>query len=253
MLIIIISTLLSCILAPMGAISLWKRYIYFTDALAHTSLLVGVINIMTNIPVIYSGLFVAILFAILVFKLQKKTDNNVAITMISSGMLSVAILYTHLNKVEINIKSLLFGNINNGSIHDLIMLTIMLIIIVIFILKFYNQIILGILNKEIAKLHGNNIDFIELIFLILLSLSVFVTMKIVGMMLVMSILLIPPVTAKLFSSTPLQMIIYSILIAFITNLIGLGISFYFLLPVAPVIIIIGFILYCSCVLICKKN
>ena len=54
-LIITIITLISLIFAPLGCISLWKKYTYFGDGLAHASLLAGTMSLIVQLPIFYSG------------------------------------------------------------------------------------------------------------------------------------------------------------------------------------------------------
>jgi len=241
--IILASILISIIFAQLGCIVLWKKYIYFGDGLSHASLLAGSITIISSIPVIYSGIIVAILFAVLIFKFKTVSDSNAVISLVSSFMLSLALLLMNISSSKINIDNLLFGDIISTCSNDIIILFIISILVTSFVLKFYNQIILIVLNRDIAKVRGLRVEAVELMFLILLSLSIFSTIKIVGALLVTSIILIPALTARLFAANGVQMILYSVIIALISNLIGLFIAFHLDILITPIIIIIGVIFY----------
>jgi zinc transport system permease protein len=242
-LIITIMTLISFIFAPLGCISLWKKYTYFGDGLAHASLLAGTISIIIQLPIFYAGSIVAIVFAILVFVFQNKSDSNAIILLISSCMLALALVVGYMNPLQVNITNLLFGDILSASYNDMIALSIMLIIILLFIWHFYEQIVLTLINRDIARIRRVKVRAIELAFLALLSLSVFCTIKIVGSLLVTSILLAPAMTARLISSYPAQMIIISILISLAINLVSIVISFHYDIPITPIITIINSIIY----------
>jgi zinc transport system permease protein len=253
MLIIILTSILaSLIFAPLGCISLWKRYIYLADGLAHASLLAGSISILAHIPLIYTGMLIAIIFAIIIFKLKYNKASSVAmIALISSFMLSLALILGHNSPSQFSITQLLFGDILSSSIWDVIVLCVILILVTSFILTFYKKIILLVLNRDIAFVSGVNIKVIELLFLMLLSLSVLFTTRIIGALLVTSILLIPAISARLIAKNPLQMIIISIIIALIINFIGLISSFYFDLPTSPLIIVSGTIIYFILYILCR--
>lgn len=241
--IILTSIIISLIFAPLGCLVLWKRYIYFGDGIAHASLLAGSLAILAHIPVLYCGLMVAALFAFAVFKFKNVTGNNGAISLVSNVMLAISLVMTSLNSAKININNLLFGDILAASKTNLIALVFLLLVIIGFFLIFYRKIIILSLNRDIAKIQSINVDAIELGFLILLSLSIFLTIQIVGALLVTSVLLIPSMTARLMSKSPLQMIIFSLFISVICNILGLAASFYLDIPVAASIIIVGAMLY----------
>ncbi|MEG8230759.1 metal ABC transporter permease [Candidatus Rickettsia tasmanensis] len=242
-LIILALILISCIFAPLGCIALWKRYIYFGDGLAHSSFLMASISIIAHVPLIYSGIIVAILFSFFVFIFKNNSEKNAVINLISSFMLAVALVINYFTSLQNNIVNLLFGDILSVSFNDLMILAIVLITIIGFIVYFYNQILLIIINRDIAVIKGLKVNIIELIFLLLLSLSVFSAIKIVGVLMVTAILLIPAMIARFIAYSPSQMIIISILISLFINFCAAVISFYFDLPLTPLFIILGTFIY----------
>ena len=100
-----------------------------------------------------------------------------------------------------------------------------------------------VLSHEIAHVRGVNVKRIELLFLLLLSFAIMLTIKIVGALLVTSILIIPSMIARLFSSTPLRMLAGSVVVIQIMNFFGIIASFIFDLPFAPSIILSGGVIY----------
>ncbi|HJD59429.1 MAG TPA: metal ABC transporter permease [Rickettsia endosymbiont of Omalisus fontisbellaquei] len=242
-LIILALILISCIFAPLGCIALWKRYIYFGDGLAHSSFLAASISIIAHFPLIYSGLIVAILFSLFVFIFKNNSEKNAVINLISSFMLAVALVINYFTSSQNNIVNLLFGDILSVSFNDLIILGVVLVTIISFLVYFYNQILLIIINRDIAVIKGLKVNIIELIFLLLLSLSVFSAIKIVGALMVTAILLIPAMIARFIAYSPSQMIIISVLISLFINFCAALISFYFDLPLTPIVIIIGVFIY----------
>ena len=242
-LIILALILISCIFAPLGCIALWKRYIYFGDGLAHSSFLAASISVIAHLPLICSGIIVAVLFSFFVFIFKNNSEKNAVINLISSFMLAVALIINYFTSLQNNIVNLLFGDILSVSFNDLIILAMVLIIIIGFIVYFYDQILLIIINRDIAVIKGLNVNVIELIFLLLLSLSVFSAIKIVGVLMVTAILLIPAMIARFIAYSPSQMIIISILISLFINFCAALSSFYLDLPLTPLFIILGTFIY----------
>ncbi|MDP5110414.1 MAG: metal ABC transporter permease [Rickettsiaceae bacterium] len=237
--IIVISILIGLIFAPLGCLVLWKRYVYFGDGLAHASMLAAVISVLLGIPIFYAGIINTALFAFIVFKLKNKSGNNAAIGLTSSLMISFALILSYIFPSKFNFTSLLFGDIVIASSRDIISLSILALFVFVFFFSFYKKIILVIISKDIASSRNINVSIIEFIFLSLLSFSVLVTIKIVGALLVTSIILIPAMSARIISTSPLMMIILSIIFAQIMNAFGIALSFYADLPFAPIIILCG--------------
>jgi zinc transport system permease protein len=243
LIIVCTSILISIIFAPLGCLSLWKRYTYFTDGFAHASVLAGSISLICNIPLLYSGILFAILFALVIFKYRNIFDGNVIVGLMANFMLSMALIISYFAPTAVDINLLLFGDLISASINDIMILFWIMVTVIAFFMVFYKQIILVVINRDLAQIMGIKVKLIELLFLILLSISVFSTLKIVGALLVSGMLLIPTVIARLFTITPKQMIITAIIISVVLTLLGLSISFYLDTPVAPVIICVGVITY----------
>lgn len=242
--IIFASILISIIFAQLGCMSLWRRYTYFTDGFAHASVLASIIGLATNIPLIYAGILFSTIFAIAIFKYRRDFDGNVAVSIISNFALSIAVILSYWSNKQVNINKLLFGDILSVLWYDVVILLLILAAVTVFFLVFYKQIILLIINQDIAKTRGVNTTLIELIFLILLSVSVFIGTQITGALLVAGMLLIPAMIVERFATTPSNMIILTIFVAIALAILGLVVSFYVdNMPIAPVIISTGSIIY----------
>jgi zinc transport system permease protein len=154
-------------------------------------------------------------------------------------MISFALILSYIFPGKFNFTSLLFGDIVVAVSRDIISLSVLALLVFVFFYIFYKKIILIIISKDVAASRGINVGIIEFIFLTLLSFSVLVTIKIVGALLVTSIILIPAMRARIISTSPLMMIILSIIFAQIMNAFGIALSFYADLPFAPIIILCG--------------
>lgn len=259
--ILVISTLIGFIFAPLGCLVLWKRYVYLGDGLAHATMLASVLSVVLGVPILYAGILNTIFFALIVFKLRAKSDNNAAIGFTSSVMISLALLLSYIFPGRFNFTSLLFGDIISSDIYDVIILCVILFIIFIFFVTTYRSLIITILSRDMAYARGVRVDILEFIFLSLLSFSVLVTIKIVGALLVTSIILIPAMIARLLSDSPLKMIFISIIIAQLMNFLGSLLSFCADMPFAPIIILSGGVIYIICFILleimqrrsCKNN
>lgn len=238
-----ISALIGFIFAPLGCLVLWKRYVYFGDGLAHASMLAAVISVISGVPILYAGIINTLLFALIVFKLKGKSGNNAAIGFASSVMLSIALILSYIFPDQFNFNRLLFGDIIATNISDVYTLCIILLSVIIFFIGTYRDSLLIILSKDVAYSRGVKVQILEFIFLAILSFAVLATIKIVGALLVTSIILIPAMIARLISHSPLKMIIAAIILAQLMNLVGIMLSFYADLPLTPIIILCGGVLY----------
>lgn len=235
--------LISLIFAPLGCIVLWKRYSYFGDGISHASLLAGSIALTTGLPIVFSIPLAAIAFALLISIFKNNSDTNSTVGLISSLMLSTAIVISTLSPSSVNIEHLLFGDIISVTYTNILVLMAIISVNSLFISLQYRNILLETLSKDIAVIHNVKVRTLDFLFLLILSITICSTVKIVGALMVVSLLIIPPMIAGLFSKSPLQMIILAVIISLATNLIGIFLSFYLDFPPAPTIVILGAVTY----------
>lgn len=246
MLIIIITLLLiSFLFAPLGCVTIWKKYAYFTDGLAHAAVLAGVLSAMNILPIYISGMLVSVFFAFLIFfyNSNKILGGNLAIAIASSTTLAIALMMSARDNSAINISNLLIGDILSADINDIIILIILNITAIIFLLFFFKDLIFIILNHDLALLSGVRVKKIELFFLLFLSLSLFFVIKIIGALLASAMLLIPAITARFIAKTPLNMIIFAFFFSILASICAVALAFYADLMLAPLIVLIEAITY----------
>ena len=230
--IILVSILIGLIFAPLGCFVLWKRYVYFGDGLAHASMLALAISVIAGLPIIYAGIVNTLLFALLVFKVKTKSGNNAAIGMTSSIMISLALIVADIFPGRFNFNSMFFGDIITATSEDVFRLCIILGVTSLFLVIAFRQLILTILSRDIAHSRGIRVKLLEFLFLSILSFAVIATIKIVGALLVTSMILIPAMIARL-----------AIFFAGAMNLSGVLLSLYADLPFAPIVILCGGVIY----------
>ena len=241
--ILIVSILIGLIFAPLGCFVLWKRYVYYGDGLSHASMLAAVISVIAGLPVFYAGIINTIFFAFIVFKVQNNSGNSAAVGLVSSVMIAIALILSHIFPNQFYLNHILFGDIFAVNKQDIIVLSAILAATMLFILSTYKKLVLIILSKDIAHSKGVKVKMLDFMFLSLLSFAIVATIKIVGALLVTSIIVIPAMIARLISRSALIMIISAICIAQLMNAGGIILSFFFDLPFAPVIILCGGTLY----------
>jgi len=241
--IIFISILIGLIFAPLV---LWKRYVYLGDGLSHASMLALAVSVIAGLPIMYAGIVNTLFFALLVFKMKTRSGNNAAIGLASSVMISLALVLANIccfATGRFNFNSLFFGDIIGANSEDVVILCIILAVTSVFLIISFRQLILTILSSDIAHSKGISVKILELLFLSILSFSIIATIKIVGALLVTSMILIPAMIARLTSKTPKMMIWLAIFFAIMMNCSGILLSFYTDLPFTPVVILCGGAIY----------
>ena len=163
--------------------------------------------------------------------------------MTSSIMISLALIVADIFPGRFNFNSMFFGDIITATSEDVFRLCIILGVTSLFLVIAFRQLILTILSRDIAHSRGIRVKLLEFLFLSILSFAVIATIKIVGALLVTSMILIPAMIARLTSNTPIMMIWLAIFFAGAMNLSGVLLSLYADLPFAPIVILCGGVIY----------
>lgn len=250
--IIIASILIGILFAPLGCVVIWKKYVYFGDGIAHASILAGVLSIILGLNIFIAGIILTFVFSYIILKLQAISGHNASIGLTSSAMLSIALILSYIFPINTNIDSLLFGDLIAANENDIMIVSGLLITTILFFIFTYKKLLLTTFNREIASTRKINIKLQEFIFLLLLAFTILSTIKIVGALLVTSIILIPAMTAKIIAHSPISMILYAVLFSILFNISGIILSIYIDLPFAPIIICSGAMIYLLILLFKEK-
>lgn len=225
--------------APVGAFMLWRKMAYFGDSLAHTTLLGMGMGIWLQLPLHLSMLMIALIVAISITLLQQRhntsTDTLLAIAAHSSLGLGIIVIAL-LPEARIDLMGYLFGDLLSLTTQDLALLAVTSVTVITIIYKTWRALLLNTINPDLASLAGHNNQTINLLLALLIAVVVAISIKLVGALLMTALLITPAATARPFSKTPSGMILGAIIIGQLGIIVGLSLSWYYDLPVAPSIV-----------------
>lgn len=119
----------------------------------------------------------------------------------------------------------LFGNISTVSKKDLLMASAIALLIIFFIIKYYRDLLLISFSEEWAKIKNVNINFINILFYLSLAFTIALGIKIIGALLVSSLLIIPASSAINLAKNSKEMIIFSVILGSLGMAVGLYFSY----------------------------
>jgi zinc transport system permease protein len=222
----------------LGVFVLWKKLSYFGDGLSHSMLLGLIIGIIFSFNQVVITIFFGLFFALLVALLAKIKyfSKDLIIAISSYFCMALALILSDVRNKNLNFNSYIFGDILTTNYQDLIALSLITLIVLLYVILAFKKILLININEDLAKIAGINVDFWNFSFLILLSLTIALSTKIVGVFLMTALLVLPAAIARNLSSGPLIMIILSLIIGVLFAVISLIISFSYDLSIAPTMI-----------------
>ena len=231
---------IAIVAGPLGCFIVWRRMAFLGDTMAHCSLLGIALGFFWEIDLKLGILFVTIAVGLILFLMQtqKKLPNDALLGTLSHASLAIGVILISLIPwIRIDFMSLLFGDILAISIQDIYYIFGFGFIILILFLLLWKPMLSITFDNELAKAEGINTNFIQIIFTLIIATVIALSIKIVGILLVTSLLIIPVSSARQFSKSPEQMACWSAIIGMISVWIGLEASFKFDTPSGPSIVL----------------
>ncbi|MBE90652.1 MAG: hypothetical protein CMM76_14570 [Rhodospirillaceae bacterium] len=231
---------------PLGCFVVWRRMAYFGDTLAHSALL-GValgfllgVNLSIGITLICIALAVTIVF----LQEQKKLASDTLLGIISHTALSAGlVVLAFLETLRVDLMAYLFGDILAITQIDLIFIYIGAASVLIALMFIWRPLLALTLHEELARAEGAPVFRIRLVFTLLLAIVIAIGMKIIGILLITSLLIIPAAAARRFSRTPEFMAATASLIGCLSVLLGLLGSIQFDTPSGPSVVVAAFVFF----------
>jgi zinc transport system permease protein len=234
------------IAGPFGSFVVWRRLAYFGDTLAHSALLGVAIGFLFEINLTLGVLVVCQLLAILLFfgQRQKLLASDTLLGILSHGALSVGLVaLAFMEDVRVDLMSYLFGDILAIGSIDLAWIFIGGGVALVALLFLWRPLLMIAVHEDLARVEGIAVDRINWSFLALVALTVAVMMKVVGLLLVTSLLIIPAATARRFAASPELMAVFASIIGCLAVGGGLYGSFSWDTPTGPSIVVAACLLF----------
>ncbi|MFX1571528.1 MAG: metal ABC transporter permease [Promethearchaeota archaeon] len=231
---LVTSIIVGVICGLVGAFIILRGLIFMGAGIAHSSFAGGALGILLGINPFITIFFFSTGAAMTIGFINEKgyvEDNNVAIGIIFSLTMALAILFISLIKTyNAGVTALLFGNVLVVTTEDLVLLISISIIIIMIIFFMKKELFFITFDDEMASATGLPVRFISYIFLILISLAIVVSLKAIGAILVFAMIITPAAAAYQWSYKINRILLLSMSFGAISSFIGLYLSYILNLP-----------------------
>lgn len=243
------SLLASIACGIIGTYVVARRLVFISGGITHTSLGGLGIGFYFGFNPILSAMIFSVLSAFGIEWLSKhqgvRQDSAIA-TFWSLGM-AVGIIFIFLKAgFAPNLSEYLFGNILTITIEDIIYLTTLSGLLIILFTIFAREILYVAFDPEFAKTRNLPVKLIEYTMMFFIAVTIVLSIRLVGIVLLMSLLTVPQMTANLFTSNFSKIILGSIFVGFIGCLSGLFLSYFLNVPSGAFIIFVLIIIFSLC-------
>ncbi|BAK80786.1 metal ABC transporter permease [Candidatus Arthromitus sp. SFB-rat-Yit] len=232
-----------------------KRYSYISDTLSHASFAGVALSYVLGINSLLVSIVYTIACAILIEYLRKyyKNFSEISLSILLTLSLGIAIIISSSSLVKINIESIIFGSILTLNRNDLIFIICTSLIVLITLILNYKKFVLMILDEDFYKVSKFNTSFYNVLFSVLLSLTISASIKVIGLLVVSSIMIIPVAASFRFKKGFSQTVLISIILGIICILLGLFLSYHLNTAPGGTIALTSIIILIICLIITKNK
>jgi len=221
--------MLSLVLALVSFFVVLRRFSFIGVGVAHSAF--GGVALGTLLGI--SPTLVAIGFAVVIsnaigfISRQGKLSTDTAIGIFFSLAMALGVIFIGLSdRYNVDLFGYLFGNILAVSKFDLGLIAVLGGMIVLFLILFFKELLFIAFDHEVAWVSGVSVPFFDHFLLTLLALTVVISMKVVGIILVSALLVIPGAAAAQITGRYVSMVVVAMAVALTATVGGLIISYY---------------------------
>jgi zinc transport system permease protein len=233
-----------------------RRMSFIGAGISHAAFGGVAIGFFTGINPIITAIFYAIAVALGIDFVSRKgkisEDASIGIFFASSMALGI-VLISLSRGYNIDLFGYLFGNILAITNSEVVISVVLAVIVFTVIMLFLKEIFMTTYNEEIAQVSGVSVRSINILFLIILAVSIVISIKIVGIVLIAALLVIPGATSQLLARNLYAMITISCIVAVLSTILGLFISYEFDIAPGGSIVLTATALFLISLLVKKRS
>jgi len=235
------AVLVSIVAGIIGTYITARRLVFLSGGITHASFGgIGIAYYMGISPIIGAVIFsILSAFGIEALSHRKNIREDSAIGILWAFGMAVGIIFIFLTPgYAPNLLSFLFGSILTVTNTDLLYLVILNVVVILFFAIFYRSILYFAFDPEFARTQKMPVAFLNYILITFIAIAIVLSIRVVGIILLISLFTIPPATANTFTHHFGKMILWSILISFLGSFLGLLISYSINIPSGAAIVVV---------------
>ena len=233
------------IAGAIGCFVVWRKMAYFGDSLAHSALLGVALGLVLGISTNLGTIIICSIFAIVLIWLQQKkilaTDTLLGI--LAHSALSVGMVTLSLLEKSVDLHSYLFGDILAVNSSEIYYILFGGFFVLIFLYFNWSSFVLMTIDEKLARAEGISVVINQLLIMLLMTIVVAVSFKIVGLLLITSLLIIPAASARQLAHSPELMAVISSVLAVFSVILGILSSIYLDTPSGPSIVVMSALIF----------
>lgn len=225
---------------------------YVGHGLSHAAFGGAVVGFTLNFNFYAGAGAMGLLAALLINRITKngRIKLDAAIGIVTTAMFALGVvIISRVRAFTQSFEAALFGNILGITGEDLLIIGLVTASTMTAMFFMYRPLLFSTFDNEAARVFGIRTGIVQLVFSLLLTLSIIASMNVVGVTMIAATLIAPAVTARMMTDSFSRMLIYSLIIGAVTGVAGMYLSYIFNAASGATIVLFGALLFCLSVLI----
>lgn len=225
---------------------------YVGHGLSHAAFGGAAVGFILNVNFYIGAGAMGLLAALLINRITRngKIKSDAAIGIVTTAMFALGVaIISQVRTLNRSFDAALFGNILGITGTDLMVVGLVAVVTMATIFFMYRALLFSTFDNEAARIFGIKTDIVQLIFALLLTLSIIASMNIVGVTMIAATLIMPAMTARMMTDRFSHLQIYSIVIGAVTGVGGMYLSYFFNTASGATIVLFGALLFCISALV----
>ena len=248
---LIAGSMVAAACALLGVFLVLKRLSLIGDGMSHVCLTGVAVALLTSTSPVYMSIPVVMLSSLGIMKLTQKFKiyGDAAIGIVSAAGLSVGLLLTALaGGFNTDLLGYLFGSILTVTTDETVLCAVLLCAVTGGILGFYRLLVATCFDESFAHTRGVPTQVVNTALVLITSVAVVVSFKVVGIFLISALIIIPPVAALLVSRTFKQVLWLAAAFGVVSVWVGVYGAFVLNIPSGAMIILVNLLILVACYL-----
>jgi zinc transport system permease protein len=231
---------------PLGCFIVWRRMAYFGDTMAHSALLGVALALLLGTSITAGVFVIAALVSVALLLLQRRNalSTDALLGILSHSTLAIGlVMLAFMSWVRIDLMGFLFGDILAVSKLDVALVWGGGAVVLAAVAAMWRPLLAATVSAELAEAEGLRPERSRIAFMLLMAAVIAIAMKVVGILLITSLLIVPAATARRFVATPEQMAVLAAVVGALAAVGGLYGSLAWDTPSGPSIVVAALILF----------
>lgn len=243
---IIVATIAGALCGLLGVFVILRGMSYIGHGLSHAvfggAAASAVIGVNFFIGAGIWGVVSGVLIARVARRRVLGADAAIGVVTTASFALGLALMNRY-GQASKSIEAVLFGSVLGVRAYDIVAVALVALLSLAVIVVWYRRLLFSTFDRDVAQVSGVNVGLVEAVLLALLSLTILVTMRVIGTLLISALLVIPAAAARMTTNSFTRLLWLSPLIGAVTCFVGMNASYHLDTSASATIILIDALVF----------